>query len=190
MPGGCRAPGCVAYARGQFGEAQTYLEPALAKTVESSGGCASSRTDAAHAALENMLRQCNAFCARAGRSRSRCRAFALPPAGQKILPGACGRTTPWRNWSANTRRNCCWRSPQKIFLETSWNSESTRDGGPIFCGRLQRRSGCAEGSMDSTVLKDCPSRIRSTIRRYGKEDNTRAGSGKSARMCVFPKGRG
>jgi tetratricopeptide (TPR) repeat protein len=70
----CRAAaenlGVLLYARGQFGEAQTYLEQALAKTFESSGGCASARTDAAHAALENMLRQCNAFCARAGRNKS------------------------------------------------------------------------------------------------------------------------
>lgn len=62
--------GVLLYARGQFGEAQTYLEQALAETVESSGGRASSGTDAAHTALENMLRQCNAFCARASRSKS------------------------------------------------------------------------------------------------------------------------
>lgn len=62
--------GVLLYARGQFGEAQTYLEQALTKAGNDSTGCASSRTDAADAALENMLRQCTAFCARAGRSKS------------------------------------------------------------------------------------------------------------------------
>ena len=60
--------GVLLYARGQFGEARTYLEQALAKLTEASTAYAS--TDAAHAALENMLRQCNAFCARAGRGKS------------------------------------------------------------------------------------------------------------------------
>jgi hypothetical protein len=68
----CRAAsenlGVLLYARGLLGEAKTYLERALAEAVESSTGSASSRTDAARASLENMLRQCNAFSARAGRT--------------------------------------------------------------------------------------------------------------------------
>ncbi len=62
--------GVLLYARGQFGEAQTYLEQALAEATEASTAYASAKADAARAALKNMLRQCNAFCSRAGRSKS------------------------------------------------------------------------------------------------------------------------
>jgi hypothetical protein len=244
MPG-CRESGRVALGARAIWRGETYLEPARAEAIEASTAYTSAETAAAHAALENMLRQCNAFCMRAGRGKSsevvvtandagvttakavapgpseikcvtpkktestgsgavvsevtaaiaaaksdtgttngacklldkefQCRAFALPPAGRKTLPGAGGRTMPWRNWSGNTRRIYCWRSLQKISRETSWNSESTRDGGSIFCGRLRKRSGCAEGFMDSTVLKDYPSHIQNTARRSEKKGNTPAG---------------
>lgn len=59
--------GVLLYARGLFGEAQSYLEQALTEVGETSTRSACSRTDAAYAALRNMLRQCNALCARAGR---------------------------------------------------------------------------------------------------------------------------
>jgi tetratricopeptide (TPR) repeat protein len=62
--------GVLLYARGQFREAQAYLEQALTEVAEKPANLASSRTDAARVALGNMLRQCNAFCARAGRSKS------------------------------------------------------------------------------------------------------------------------
>ena len=71
--------GVLLYARGSFGEAQTYLQQALAEAAESATGSASSRRDAARTVLETMLRQCNAFCARAGH------AVASKPVENRIL---------------------------------------------------------------------------------------------------------
>jgi hypothetical protein len=62
--------GVLLYARGQFGEAERYLEQALTADGKGATNCANLGTDAANAALQNMLRQCSAFCARAGRSKS------------------------------------------------------------------------------------------------------------------------
>lgn len=61
--------GILLYARGQFGEAQTYLEQALAEETADSTARASAKTEAAHVVLENMLRQCDAFCAQVGRRK-------------------------------------------------------------------------------------------------------------------------
>jgi tetratricopeptide (TPR) repeat protein len=91
--------GVLLYARGQFGEAQTYLEQALTEVAHNATNCAGARTGAASAALEKMLQQCNAFCARAGRRKSgdeiaaakergitAAKAAAPGPSGTKCVP--------------------------------------------------------------------------------------------------------
>ena len=80
--------GVLLYARGQFGEAQGYLEQALA------GGAARSTV---RDALENMLRQCNAFCARAAnRGNGEIKATAND-ASAKVIKAVTARTDEDKN---------------------------------------------------------------------------------------------
>jgi tetratricopeptide (TPR) repeat protein len=80
--------GVLLYARGQFGEAQGYLEQALA------GGAARSTV---RDALENMLRQCNAFCARAANRGNGEIKATVNDASAKVIKAVTARTDEDKN---------------------------------------------------------------------------------------------
>ena len=80
--------GVLLYARGQFGEAQGYLEQALA------GGAARSTV---RDALENMLRQCNAFCARAANRGNGAIKATVNDASAKVIKAVTARTDEDKN---------------------------------------------------------------------------------------------